>query len=337
MLTLVAALAAGVALTGCRTMAPPYVQPAAPVASTFPGGGDPAATATAADVPWQEFLQDAQLRAIVAQALESNRDLRSAVIGIERARALYRIQRAALLPTVNGAVSGTRQRIPEGLFGGIGGGAFNAEQYSASVGVSGYELDVFGRIRSLNEQALQQFLATEQARRAVQIALVAEVAQAWLTYAADTDRLRLAHETLDNQQAALTLTRQRLEAGITSALAVRQAETTVESARVDAARYLSQMAQDRNAIELLVGAPVGDAQLPATPAQALAVLADLPAGTPSDLLQRRPDILAAEHDLRAAYANIGAARARFFPTVSLTGSLATASRSLSSLFTAGTG
>jgi multidrug efflux system outer membrane protein len=229
-----------------------------------------------------------------------------------------------------------RQRIPEGLFGGAGG-AFNAEQYSVNVGVSGYELDVFGRIRSLKDAALQSYLATDQVRRAVQIGLVAEVAQAFLSYAADSERLLLAQDTLKLQQTALELTRQRFEAGVTAALAVRQAETTVESARADVARFTSLVSQDRNALDLVVGSPVADTNLPQGALDAAATMLDVPAGLPSELLQRRPDILSAEHRLLAAYANIGAARANFFPTISLTGSAGTASGALSSLFTVGTG
>lgn len=328
---------ASVALAGCRTMAPEYSRPEAPVPAQFPADAKADAGGTpAADIPWHDFFSDERLRAIVEQALQNNRDLRTAVLNIDRARALYRIQRSALIPSVNVTAGGVRQRIPEGLFGGAGG-AFNAEQYSANVGVSGYELDIFGRIRSLNDRAVQTYLATTEARKAVQIGLVSEVAQAYLTYAADHERLALARETLASQQASLDLTRQRLEGGVASALDVRQAETTVETARSDVARFTALVAQDRNALDLVVGASVPADLLPDAPLDPVTALDDLPAGVPSDVLLRRPDIVAAEHQLRAMYANIGAARANFFPTISLTGSVGVASRALTSLFTAGSG
>lgn len=329
---------ASLVVGGCRTMAPEYARPDAPVPASFANAGDTASPGgrAAADIPWDEFFTDARLRQIVGTAIANNRDLRTAVLNIDRARAQYRIQRSALFPTVNATASGVRQRIPEGVFGGAGG-AFNAEQYSANVGVSGYELDIFGRIRSLNDRAVQAYLATEQARRTVQIGLVAEVAQAYLTYAADQERLALARETLESQQTSLGLTRQRLDAGVASALDVRQAETTVEAARADVARYSALVSQDRNALDLIVGAPVAPDLLPPGPLQAISALADLPAGVPSTVLQQRPDVLSAEHQLRAMYANIGAARANFFPTISLTTSVGTASGALSGLFTAGSG
>lgn len=329
---------ASVVVGGCRTMAPEYARPEPPIPPTFANAraAADAGGRAAADIPWGEFFTDAGLREIVGTAIANNRDLRTAVLNIDRARALYRIQRSALFPTINATASATRQRIPEGVFGGAGG-AFNAEQYSANVGVSGYELDIFGRIRSLNDRSVQAYLATEQARRAVQIGLVAEVAQAYLTFGADQERLALARETLESQQTSLGLTRQRLEAGVASALDVRQAETTVETARADVARYTALVAQDRNALDLIVGAPVAPELLPSGAMQAVSSLADLPAGVPSTVLQQRPDVLSAEHQLMAMYANIGAARANFFPTISLTTSVGTASGALSGLFTAGSG
>ncbi len=321
---------------GCRTMAPEYARPAAPVPGAFPDAGTSTDARSAADLPWQSFITDASLRTLVGQALESNRDLRTAALNIERAQALYRIQRSALLPAVNGTANGVRQRSPEGLFGGAGG-AFNAEQYSVGVGVSNYELDIFGRIRSLNDVALQRFLATEQVRRAVQIALVAEVSQAYLTYAADQERLALSRRTLDVQQQSQRLAERRLEAGISNALAVRQAETTVAAARADVARFTALIAQDRNALALVIGRDVDPALLPAGQTDTVTMLTELAAGLPSAVLQQRPDILAAEHQLQAANANIGVARANFFPAISLTGSVGTASRSLGDLFTSGTG
>lgn len=324
-------LAGVVTAAGCRTMAPEYERPEAPVPTSFAHADASAAGPAAADIPWESFFADERLRAVVGQALEHNRDLRKAALNIERARALYRIQRSALFPTVNATGSAVRQRIPEGLFGGAGG-AFNAEQYTANVGVSGYEVDVFGRLRSLNDSAIQTYLATEQARRAVQVALVAEVAQAYLTYGADLDRLALARETLAAQETSLRLTRQRFEGGIASALDTRQAETTVERARADVAQFTARAEQDRLALDLIVGAAVEPSLLPTDGAAPVTAVRDLPGGLSSAVLLQRPDILAAEHQLRATFANVGAARANFFPTISLTGSAGFASRALDGLF-----
>jgi multidrug efflux system outer membrane protein len=325
---------ASLVVGGCRTLAPEYARPDAPVPDAF-SQTTTADAPSAADVPWQSFLTDARLQAVVERALTENRNLRTAALNVERARALYRIQQTSLVPRVDATASAVRQRIPEGLFGGAGG--FNVEQYSANVGVSAYELDLFGRLRSLNEQALQGFLATTEARRAVQVALVAEVTQAWLTYGADVDRLTLAHETLAAQDASLQLTRQRLDAGVASALDVRQAETTVERARADVAQFTARVGQDRLALDLIVGDALDEALLPGGGLSTVAALQDVPVGLASAVLLDRPDIRAAEHRLQAMYANIGAARANFFPRISLTGSLGFASRALGGLFTGGAG
>ena len=229
-----------------------------PVAATFPDAGAGSGRA-AADIPWREFFGDERLKSLIGMALEHNRDLREAVLNIERARAQYRIQRSDLFPSVDVEASASVQRVPRGVNGAPEGGT--VEQYSASV-VSGYELDVFGRVRSLNAQALETFLATEQTRRSVHISLVSEVAQAYATLAADREVLQLAQSTLDSQRAAYELTRERFNAGIADALALRQAQTSVEIARGDVARYTTFVAQDRNALVLVVGAPVPDALLP---------------------------------------------------------------------------
>ena len=327
------AVAAGIVLGGCRTLAPGYARPAAVVADTFPDAGASSGRA-AADTPWREFFGDERLQALIVMALERNRDLRAAVLNIERARALYRIQRSDLFPSIDAEARASVQRVPRGVSGAPV--SDTVEQYSASV-VAGYELDVFGRVRSLNAQALETFLATEQTRRSVHISLISEVAQAYATLAADRELLQLAQSTLESQRAAYELTRERFNAGIADALALRQAQTSVETARGDVARYTTFLAQDRNALVFVVGAPVSDALLPDGPIEQIGLLNDLPAGLPSEVLQQRPDIRAAEHELRAAFANIGAARAQLFPTIRLTASGGTASGALSALFAAGSG
>lgn len=326
-------MAAALLLAGCANLAPTYERPAAPVPETYPGTA-PDATAVG-QIGWQEFFADQKLRDLIDLALTNNRDLRVAILNIEQARAQYRVQDAQTLPTVNATSSGTAARTPASL--SSTGAVVTSHQYSANLGVSAYELDLFGRVRNLSEQALEQFLATEQARRATQITLVAEVTTAYLTWAADLERLALAHETLRSQSESYRLTQTRFELGVASALTLRQLQTSVESARVDVARYTGQVAQDRNALALLLGTPVPDTLAPNALGETLNALPELPAGVPSDLLLRRPDLLQSEHQLKAATANIGAARAAFYPRISLTATAGSSSADLSSLFKAGSG
>ncbi len=323
-------------LSGCATMAPKYTQPAAPVANTWPSG--PAYKAEAAkpeqkplaEIPWQEFFVDPQLQKLIALALENNRDLRVAVLNIERFRAQYQIQRAELFPKVDANAAGSVQRLPADLSGT--GRAITVEQYSAGLGVSSYELDLFGRVRSLKDQALEQFLATEQARRSVQISLVSDVAVTYLTLAADRERLQLAKETLTSQQSSYQLTRSRFEAGVSSARDLYQAQTTVDAARVDIARFTTLVAQDENALNLVVGSPLPADLLPPSLSETLTALKELAPGLPSDVLLSRPDILQAEGQLKGANANIGAARAAFFPRITLVSSIGFGSDDLARLF-----
>jgi multidrug efflux system outer membrane protein len=326
-------VAAALVLAGCANLAPTYERPAAPVPAAYPGStpNNPAAT----DIDWRTFFADAKLRSLIELALANNRDLRVAILNIEQARAQYRVQDAQTLPTVNASGSGTAARTPASLSGT--GAAVTSHQYSANLGVSAYELDLFGRVRNLSSQALEQYLATEQARSTTQISLVAEVTTAYLTWAADQERLALAIETLRSQTESYQLTQTRFDLGVASALTLRQLQTSVESARVDVARYTGQVAQDRNALALLLGTPVPDALAPDALGEALNALPELPAGVPSDLLLRRPDLLQSEHQLKAKTANIGAARAAFYPSISLTATAGSSSADLSGLFKAGSG
>ena len=327
-------------LSGCASMAPKYTQPAAPVPSEWPSGpaykesaakpGEPAA----ADIKWQEFFIDEQLQRLIGLALENNRDLRIAALNIERSQALYRIQRADLFPTVDAAASAVEARTP-GVLSGTGN-AITTHQYSVGLGFSAYELDLFGRVMSLKDQALEQFFSTEEARRSVQISLVAEVANNYLTLAADKESLKIARDTFTSQQTSYNLIKSRFEAGASSELDLRQAQTSVDAARVDIARFTSLVAQDENALALVIGAPVPPDLLPSG-LSAITAMKELSAGLPSDVLQRRPDILEAEHLLKAANANIGAARAAFFPRITLTTSIGLSSDQLSGLFKGGTG
>ena len=330
-------VAVTIATTSACSLMPEYLRPQAPVPETFPNTDAKAASSATqlSDIPWQDYFADAQLREVIGLALKNNRDLRVAALNIERARALYRVQRADLFPRVGITGTETAQRLPGDLT--ASGNATTTHQYSATIGFSAYELDFFGRIRSLNAQALEQYLATEEAKRSAQISLVAEVANAWLTLAADKERLALARNTLETRQKSYELIRRTFEVGVGSALDVRQAETLMEGSRADVARYTAQEAKDANALALITGTPVSANLLPARLSDAVSAITEVPAGVPSEVLTRRPDVLQAERILRAANANIGAARAAFFPSITLTTGAGIASDSLGGLFSGGGG
>jgi multidrug efflux system outer membrane protein len=327
-------LAPLVALAGC-TLAPSYKRPESPVARDWPDNSSAQASArVAADLGWKEFFLDARLRQIVQLALDNNRDLRVAALNVEQVRAQYRIQRAALLPALNATGSGSRSRTPGSLTGS--GEPVISSTYAVTAGVTAYELDLFGRVRSLNNKALEAYLATEETRRSFQLTLVAEVAVQYYTQRAISEELQLAVDTLAAVSASHDLTRRSYELGKASDLDFQSAEIQLQTARANVANYRQQLAAADTALVLLTGCPIPSG-LPAPEALAASrLLSDLAPGLPSDLLQRRPDILAAEHVLKAANANIGAARAAFFPKITLTGSTGTASTELSGLFKAGT-
>ncbi|MET7016368.1 efflux transporter outer membrane subunit [Uliginosibacterium flavum] len=322
------AVALACLVAGC-SMAPTYERPAAPVAANWQAGG--AEGRAAADIGWQEYFADAQLRGVIELALANNRDLRVAIANIDKARAQYQIQRANLLPAVSATAGETAMRTPAAM--STTGQERISRTYSAGVGFAAYELDVFGRVQSLKNQALSQYLAIEEVRRSVQISLVAEVANAWLTLGADRERLQVAQATLQAQRDSLGLAQRRYDVGSASGLDLAQARTSVESARVDAARYTSQVALDENALTLLVGAGVPADLQPKVLVAQVTTQAELPAGLPAETLLRRPDVLQAEQQLIAANANIGAARAAFFPRISLTASTGFTSVALDDLFT----
>lgn len=334
--TLTLALAA-VLGTACSTLAPDYQRPVAPVpASWSTGSAVPAEDGqTIADLDWRAYFADARLRELIGIALANNRDLRVTALNIEQARAQYRIQRAELFPALGLSGGQSAQRLP-GDLNNSGEPQIN-RQFSTTVGISAWELDFFGRVRSLQDQALQTYLATEEARRSAQIGLVAELANAWLALAADRELLTLAQSTYTTRQQSYELTRRSFEAGAVSALDLHQASSALERARADVASYTAQVARDRNALNLLAGSPVPEALLPDRLVEAVSTVAELSAGVPSEVLVRRPDVLQAEHQLQAANASIGAARAAFFPRISLTTSAGTASASLDGLFEAGSG
>ena len=353
------------ALAGCTSLAPDYARPMLPVPATLNGTNGPNGSEGTALAPetgpmgWQDFLQEPRLRELVALALQNNRDLRVAVLAIEKARAQYGVEQSNRFPAVGATAAGNRTRTADDL--NTSGRSPTSSQYSAQLGFSSYEIDFFGRVKNLNEAALQEFLRTTENRRSVQLSLVAEVANAWLTLDADGRRLQLAQDTLRSRQKSYELTERSHALGAASGLTLAQAQTTVDTARADVAAFTSQVARDRNALALLAGAPVPAALLPdganpgatASPAQTAsasasvapapslatpaATLLAVPGDLPSSVLLNRPDVRAAEYTLRGAYASIGAARAAFFPSITLTASAGTASNALSGLFDGGNG
>lgn len=316
-------LAAALLLAGCSFM-PRYERPPAPVAASFPYPSAQEGT-PAAQLPWDSFFADARLRSLIATALEHNRDLRVAVLNIAQARAQYDIRQADRYPTLAAGLSGSRAPDSKGN---------QVTTYQANLGISSWEIDFFGRIASLSEAALAQYLATEEGRKAAQITLVASVANAWLNLAADEELLKLTRDTLATREETARLTKLRFDSGVTSEIDFRLAQSLTESSRAALAQLERQRAGDLNFLAVLLGQPVapdfvvGITTLDVT-------LPDVPAGVPSDVLVRRPDVRAAEQQLIAANASIGAARAAFFPRITLTAGVGTASSELSGLFKGG--
>jgi multidrug efflux system outer membrane protein len=340
-------------LSGCN-LAPPHVRPALPVPDNYPAEVRPGLeTRQATEVGWREFFRDPRLRVLIESALENNRDLRIAVARIEEARGQYRIQDAARLPRLDVGGSATRSRTPLGSIAGIGAGApgvgagmgtnpdapadaapsaVELTQYRANLGVTAFELDFWGRVRNLSDAARLSYLSTVEAERAFRLSLIRDLATAYLTSRELAERIDLADRTLASRQEGLRIARLRMDAGVTSALDYRQAETLLTQAETELASLRNSRVQTRNLVRLLVGRPITDEDLPnASTLADQGFVRDLGAGLPSALLASRPDIIGAENRLRAARANIGAARAAFFPNISLTGSLGFASTELGDL------
>lgn len=351
-------LASGIAvaaLSGC-TLIPAYHRPPSPVPSQWPadaplsssGGavrGGAGAT-PAADIGWQELFSDPRLQRLVAIALENSQNLRIAVLNVEASQAQFRVQRGALFPSISASGSELAEKLPaNGLpdaVGASGASAFAApgatlHSYSAELGFTGYELDLFGQERSLTRAAFEQYLAQDETRRSAQISLVGEVASDYFAVLADQALVKLTRETVRSDTESYDITLAMYQHDTTTLLSLRQSESAVDAARASLAQYQRQLALDTHALTLVLGAPIPAQLLQGANIEREGLLERVPAGLPSDLLSRRPDIVSAEHALEAANANIGAARAAFFPSISLTGSGGTSSSSLSSLFAKGTG
>ena len=315
-------------------LAPDYVRPASPIRPGIPSveahaPADAASSAVDAyDLGWKDFVGDARLRRLVAQALANNRDLRIAALNIEKARALYRIQDAQRLPSLDASAGANRSRTA----------GFTSTVDSVSVDVPVYELDLFGRLRNLSDAALASYFASGENRRSAQVLLVADVVTAWLTLAADQQRLALSLQTFESQRSTLDLTTKIRDLGGSTGLVVAQVRSTVEAARVQIAANRTQIDLDRNALELLLGGPLADADDPRAeiPVDA-GLLMDVPPDLPSSVLMRRPDVQSSERSLQATFASIGASRAAYFPQITLTSGLGTSSSALDGLFRSGSG
>jgi len=341
-LTRITVIATVAALTAC-TMEPHYERPVAPVPATWTDPAQPSnSTTPAAQMGWRNFFPDQNMQRLIEVALANNRDLRVAALNVQATQAQYRIQRSDLFPTV--AATGLEQieKYPAGVTAaqGTGGAAVSTggstiRFFEAGVGFTSYEIDLFGRIRSLSHEAFEKYLSSEETRRSTQLTLIAQVVSAYLTVLADETILKVTRETLKSQQESYDLTKRSLDAGTATASAFRQAATTVDTAKANLAQYNRQAAQDRNALVLLLGGPIPQDVTFDIDLGTVNLSADLPAGVPSEVLASRPDVLAAEHTLISANADIGAARAAFFPSITLTGQFGTASTQLSGLFKAG--
>ena len=329
-------LVAALMLSGCVSLAPDYEQPQAPVAQAWP---QDEATKNAVILTeglqlWGDFFTDPKLVALIEKGLENNRSLRSAVMAVEQARAQYGVSRSQLFPSVAAVAEETASRTPRSV--NASGRDVTNHVYSASLGMSAYELDLFGRVRNLNEQALQAYFQTGAAQRTAQMTVVTEIAQTWLALGAAKEQLRLATSTYESQQESLELTKKSYELGASSQLDVQQALTTVASAKTAQVQAMRAVSQYRNALNLLVGGNVDAALEPEGLVENVTKTVSASSNIPSEVLLARPDIASAEAQLRSANANIGVARAAFFPSISLTGAFGTTSTELSDLFDGGT-
>jgi multidrug efflux system outer membrane protein len=343
-----AAALLSVLLASACSLEPDYRRPAAPVQDSWPAADSTAGSTAAADIGWHDFFHDESLQRLIALALANNLDLRVVALNVGQAQAKYRVQHADLFPAIDTNAVEQVERYPSGVLasgagagaagGGTVGGATSGtlfRNYDVGLGFTSYELDLFGRIRSLGHAALEQYFSAEETRRATQLTLIAEIASGYFRLLADEAALALTRSTLEAQQGSYDLARKNFELGNGTELAVRQAQTTVETARANLATQQRQLAQDRDALVLLLGVPLPVDLKPGSDLASETLDSDLPAGISSIVLANRPDILASEHQLQAANASIGAARAAFFPSIALTGSYGTAATQLTGLFLGG--
>lgn len=332
-----APLAAALLLTGCINLAPDYVRPEAPVAAAWPAGEAEKNVELVASglAQWGDFFTDPRLKDLIALGLKNNRDLRVAMYDVEQARAQYNVSRSQLFPTVAAVATETANRTSRQA--SATGRGVTTHTYSAQAAMSSFELDLFGRIRNLNEEALQSYFATEAAQRTAQMTVITEIAQTWLSLGAAQEQLKLAQSTLKSQEESLALIQKSFEIGAASDLDVEQAKTTVASAKASNAQALRAVSQYRNALTTLVGGPVPENLMPNGLQLEATKMVTVASNVPSEVLLQRPDVMQSEAQLKAANADIGVARAAFFPSISLTSSVGVQSLALSNLFDGGAG
>lgn len=332
----VLSLAAALSLAGCVNLAPQTMPPEVQIAQSWPeGDAYKASEMKRGALPsWDEFFKDSRLRQVIEKGLTNNKDLRIAALNVEKARAMYGVQRSQLLPSVSANGAGQHQRTPASINPMAAG---TSHQYTAQIAMARYELDFFGRIRNLNEQALQSYLASEDARRSARNTLIAEIAMTWYQLGADKEQLKLQREVLASQEKSFSLMEASYNLGALSQLDYEQAKSTVSAARASIASYIRAVEQDKNALNLLVGSEIAEELLPTEMDLGSVAEVAVPDGLPSEVLLNRPDIAQAERGLAAADAGIGAARAAFFPSVAISGGAGSGASQLSDLFDAGTG
>lgn len=320
-------------VSGCVSLTPEYERPFAPVPSTWERGVNEH-NQSVQTLFWQDFIRDERLLSVVTQSLEQSRNLRKAVANIEAARATYRIQRGGEFPTIEASISGSKARS---VTNSNSNGTVITQGSSATLGLSSYELDFFGKARSLSEAELETYKGVEEAERSIRITLIAETTTAWLTLAADESLLALSQQTNESAKRSFDIVQKRVELGLDSKVSLYNAQSIVQQAKADVASYTTKVAQDLAALELLVGASVEEKLLPkGLEPSSQRWLADVPVGLSSNVLLSRPDVLEAEHNLKASHANIGSARAAYFPSITLTTNAGLGSSSLSGLFSGGT-
>jgi len=340
-LLLLPMVALPVLVTSACTLSPHYQQPALAVTDAWPvtpadsSSANASATPAADTLSWQAVFHDERLQRVISRALDNNRDLRVAVLNIQKARAGYRMQRASLFPSLNANAADSHSLTPAPISGV--GTALDENVYSAQLAVPAWQVDLFGRVQSETKTAFETYLQNAETKRAAQVSLISETASAWLTLGADQDLLKLAQSTLKSRQDTLGLTQRTFALGEASQTDLHNDEILAEQARADVAQYQAQVNEDRDALVLLAGSSIPDADLPDGMPGEDAILTTLPSGVPSQVLTRRPDVLAAEHAIKAANGDIGAARAAFFPSISLTADTGNESLSLSHLFDNHTG
>jgi len=319
-------------VSGCATLSPEYERPSAPIPSTFASNAKES-NQSAQELSYRAFINDERLTKVVALALEQSRNLRKAVANIEAARATYRVQRSSEFPILEAGATGSKARSLNSTTNTTS----ISQSSSATIGLSSYELDLFGKARSLSEAEFETYKGVEEAEKTVRITLIAETVSAWLTYASDQSLLKLSQQTEQSAKRSLELVQKRVEKGIDSNVSLYSAQSIYQQAKADVANYTTKVAQDRAALELLVGARVDDALLPQElDKTSQNWLADVPVGLSSEVLLNRPDVLEAEHNLKVANANIGVARAAYFPSITLTTKGGVGSSTLSGLFSGGT-